>query len=134
MINVVVNGTFDVLHVGHLRMLKYAKDIKNSYVLVLIDSDERVRELKGKDRPINNQAERKEMLEALRFVDEVKIFNTSDELVNFIKDFNTEVMVKGSDYKGKPIIGSEHCKEIRFYDYVNGYSTTNKIQNIVNRR
>lgn len=134
MVNVVVNGTFDILHVGHLRMLKYAKDIKNSYVLVLIDSDERVKELKGKDRPINNQEERKELLESLKFVDEVKIFNTADELINFIKDFNTDVMVKGSDYKGKSIIGSEHCKEIRFYDYVDGYSTTNKIQNIVNRR
>jgi D-beta-D-heptose 7-phosphate kinase/D-beta-D-heptose 1-phosphate adenosyltransferase len=134
MTNVIVNGSFDILHVGHLRMLKYAKDIENSYVLVLIDSDERVKELKGKDRPVNNQEERKEMLESLKFVDEVKIFNTSEELKNFIRDFNTDIMVKGSDYKNKPIIGSEYCKEIRFYDYVDGYSTTNKIQHITNRR
>jgi len=134
MTKVVVNGTFDILHVGHLRMLKFARSIPESYVLVLIDSDERVSELKGPTRPINSVEERKEMLEAIKFVDEVQIFSSDEELRNSIKNYNPDIMVKGGDYIGKPIIGEEFCKEIQYYNYVNGYSTTTKIQNIINRR
>ena len=133
MTKVIVNGTFDILHVGHLKMLQQARNIKDSYVLVLIDSDDRVKELKGINRPINSQTERKTMLEALRYVDEVKIFSSSDELVSMIKEYAPDVMVKGSDYIGKPIIGELHCKEIQYCNYVDGYSTTNKIQNIISR-
>lgn len=134
MTKVIVNGTFDILHIGHLKMLEFARNIPNSYVLVLIDSDARVKELKGNDRPINSVEERKAMLEALRFVDEVKIFSTDQELIDMIREYAPEIMVKGSDYVGKPIIGEEHCKEIRYYNYVRGYSTTNKIQSIIDRR
>lgn len=130
MTKVVINGTFDILHLGHLQMLEFARSIENSHVLVLIDSDTRVKELKGRDRPINTARERKTMLEALRFVDEVKIFRTSEELENLIKEYGPDIMVKGSDYIGKPIIGEQYCKEIRYYNYVNGYSTTNKIKSI----
>lgn len=133
MTKVIVNGTFDILHVGHLKMLQQARNIKDSYVLVLIDSDDRVKELKGINRPINSQTERKTMLEALRYVDEVKIFSSSDELVSMIKEYAPDVMVKGSDYIGKHIIGELHCKEIQYCNYVDGYSTTNKIQNIISR-
>lgn len=134
MTRVIVNGTFDILHIGHLKMLEFAKSIPNSYVLVLIDNDSRVKELKGDDRPVNSQEERKEMLKALRFVDEVKVFGSDQELIDMIKDYAPDVMVKGSDYVGKPIIGEQHCKEIRYYNYVRGYSTTNKIQSIIDRR
>lgn len=133
MTKVIVNGTFDILHFGHLKMLEFARNIKDSYVLVLIDSDDRVKELKGQDRPVNSQQERKAMLEALRYVDEVKIFSSSDELVSMIREYAPDVMVKGSDYIGKKIIGEEHCKEIQYFNYLNGYSTTNKIQSIINR-
>jgi D-beta-D-heptose 7-phosphate kinase/D-beta-D-heptose 1-phosphate adenosyltransferase len=133
MTKVIVNGTFDILHVGHLKMLQQARNIKDSYVLVLIDSDDRVKELKGINRPINSQTERKTMLEALRYVDEVKIFSSSDELVSMIKEYAPDVMVKGSDYIGKHIIGEQHCKEIQYCNYVDGYSTTNKIQSIISR-
>lgn len=133
MTKVIVNGTFDILHIGHLRMLEFAKNIPNSYVLVLIDSDERVKELKGPDRPINSVEERKEMLEALKFVDEVQIFSSDEELIDSIKKYDPDIMVKGSDYLGKPIIGKEFCKQMRYYNYVKGHSTTNKIQSIINR-
>jgi rfaE bifunctional protein nucleotidyltransferase chain/domain len=130
---IVVNGTFDVLHLGHLRLLEYAKSYSNSYVLVLIDSDRRVKELKGNDRPIHNEYERASFLSALKFVDRVEIFDSDNELSTYIRDFDPDVMVKGSDYKDKPIIGAEYCKEIDFYDRLGDYSTTNIIQRIANR-
>lgn len=133
MTKVVVNGTFDILHLGHLQMLKFARDIENSHVLVLIDSDARVKQLKGRSRPVNTARERQAMLEALRYVDEVKVFRTDEELENLIKEYDPDVMVKGSDYIAKPIIGERYCKEIRYYNYVDGYSTTNKIKSIANR-
>ncbi len=131
---ILVNGTFDILHLGHLRLLEYARSFPQSYVYVLIDSDRRVRELKGEDRPIHNEYERSSFLFALKAVDRVDVFDTDEELINYIKNFEPDVMVKGSDYRDKPIIGAEHCKEIKFYDRLERYSTTNKIQDIINRR
>jgi D-beta-D-heptose 7-phosphate kinase/D-beta-D-heptose 1-phosphate adenosyltransferase len=131
---VIVNGTFDILHLGHLRLLEYARSIPQSYVYVLIDSDRRVRELKGSDRPVHNEYERSSFLFALKAVDRVDVFDTDSELVDYIKNFEPDVMVKGSDYRDKPIIGAEYCKEIRFYDRLERYSTTNKIQDIIDRR
>jgi len=131
---VIVNGTFDLLHTGHVSLLKFAKSFENSYVLVLIDSDTRVKSLKGNFRPICNQEERKFLLQSLRYVDEVDIFETDLDLIEKIKNFNPDIMVKGSDYRDKKIIGLEHCKEIKFYDRIEQYSTTSKIQDITNRR
>jgi D-beta-D-heptose 7-phosphate kinase/D-beta-D-heptose 1-phosphate adenosyltransferase len=132
MIKIVVNGTFDILHLGHLQLLSTARSYPNSYVLVLIDSDRRVKELKGNDRPINTEYERAWMLWSLRYVDRVEIFDSDDELRNYIKEFEPDIMIKGSDYEGKPIIGAEHCKQIRYYP-LNGHSTTKTIQRITNR-
>lgn len=132
---VIVNGSFDILHVGHLRLLEYARSQSvNSYVYVLIDSDRRIKELKGSDRPVNNEYQRASMLAALRSVDRVDIFDTDEELINYIKNYNPDVMIKGSDYQGKPIIGAEYCKEIKFYGRLEQYSTTNTIQRIIDRR
>lgn len=134
MTKVIVNGTFDVLHLGHLRLLEYARSHNDSYVYVLIDSDRRVKELKGSSRPIHSEYERASFLFALKAVDRVDIFDSDDELRNYIKNYEPDVMIKGSDYKDKPIIGSEFCKTIKFYDRLEKYSTTNKIQDIINRR
>ncbi len=131
---IVVNGSFDVIHVGHLRLLQHAKSYIDSYVLVLIDSDRRIAQLKGPDRPVNNEYERASLLAALKYVDRVEIFDSDQELINYIKDFSPDIMVKGSDYQGRHIIGSEHCKKIVFYDRLDKYSTTQKIQDIINRR
>jgi D-beta-D-heptose 7-phosphate kinase/D-beta-D-heptose 1-phosphate adenosyltransferase len=64
-------------------------------------------------------------------VDEVKVFDSDEELSNAIRDYAPDVMVKGSDYRGKKIIGAEHCKDIKFLEKVEGYSTTNKINSIL---
>lgn len=127
--NIFVNGTFDVLHLGHLRLLNYAKTLGK--VTVAIDSDIRVRQLKGLDRPVNTQQERTEMLLALKSVDNVIVFNTDKELVDLICE--CDIMVKGSDYEGKRIIGEDVCKQIIFFDRIDGFSTTEKIQDIINR-
>ena len=129
---IIVNGTFDVLHKGHIVLLEYAKSLGTS-LLVCIDSDRRVKELKGNTRPINNQYDRAYMLTALKSVDLVWVFDSDQELIDQIKLFNPDVMVKGSDYRNKPIVGSEYCKEIIFVDLIDGYSTTNIIQRITNR-
>lgn len=134
MTKVVVNGSFDILHLGHLRLLEYARSQPKSYVLVLTDSDRRIRELKGPTRPIHNEYERCSFLFALKAVDRVETFDSDEELEKLIRDFEPDVMVKGSDYRDKKIIGAEYCKEIKFYDRLEKYSTTNKIQDIIDRR
>lgn len=130
---IVVNGSFDIIHVGHIRLLEYARSFPNSFVYVLIDSDRRIKELKGSNRPINNEYERASLLAALRATDKVDIFDTDKELEDYIKNYKPDLMIKGSDYQNKPIIGAEYCKEIKFYDRLEKYSTTNKIQYIINR-
>jgi D-beta-D-heptose 7-phosphate kinase/D-beta-D-heptose 1-phosphate adenosyltransferase len=130
---ILVNGTFDLLHIGHISLLEYAKSFPDSFVYVLIDSDERVKSLKGTNRPILNEQERLKFLSSLRFVDKVDIFNSDIELSNLIKDYRPDLMIKGSDYKNKSIIGAEYCKEIKFYERIEKYSTTKTIQHIINR-
>ena len=129
MVKVFVNGTFDILHTGHLKLLAYAKSLGE--VTVGIDSDVRVRSLKGSSRPINNQQERTEMLMALKYVDRVVVFNTDKELVDLVCE--CDIMVKGNDYKGKRIVGQDVCKQIIFFDRIDGFSTTAKIQDIADR-
>jgi D-beta-D-heptose 7-phosphate kinase/D-beta-D-heptose 1-phosphate adenosyltransferase len=133
MTKVVVNGSFDILHIGHIRLLEYARSFPNSYVLVLTDSDRRIKELKGPQRPVNNEYQRTSMLAALKAVDRVEIFDTDQELIDYIKNFEPDVMVKGSDYRGVKILGEQYCKEIRFYERLEKYSTTNTIKDIINR-
>jgi len=133
MTRVVVNGTFDILHVGHVRLLQVAKSFPNAYVLVLLDTDRRITELKGPARPIHNELDRCTMMFALKSVDRVETFDSDDELRNLIKEFDPDVMVKGSDYQGQPIIGAEYCKKIHFFDRYRDYSTTKTIQDITRR-
>lgn len=126
-----VNGTFDILHPGHIHLLNYARGL-GRHLLVAIDTDRRVRELKGPDRPINDQFERKLLLSNLRSVDQVVFFDTDQLLIDIIRDYQPDIMVKGGDYRNQHIIGSEYCRSIVFFDRIEQYSTTNKIQRIKN--
>lgn len=116
------NGTFDVLHVGHLKLLEYAASFGE--LTVGIDSDKRVKELKGLDRPFNNTLDRKYFLESIKFVHNVVVFNSREELINMVKEFEPDYMVIGSDYIDKPVYGSEYAKELLFFDKLEQYSTT----------
>ena len=129
---IIVNGTFDILHRGHIELLEYAKGL-GEFLLVCIDTDRRVKELKGGNRPINNQADRAFMLQGLKCVDAVWTFDSEEDLERICEMYQPNVMVKGKDYEGKRIVGAKHCKEIKFVELVDGYSTTNIIQRITNR-
>lgn len=133
MTKIFVNGTFDILHRGHLELLNYAKSL-GDFLLVGIDSDDRVKEKKGFARPIHNQEERKFFLENLKAVDVVDIFSNDDELKNMIRTFQPNIMVVGSDWKGKSVIGSYYAAELIFFDRVGDYATTKTIQSIIDRR
>ena len=130
---VIVNGTFDLLHRGHLEMLNFAKS-QGTYLLVAIDSDALVKQLKGDSRPINNQEDRKFALENLKCVDAVWIFDSQEELEHICKIYKPHLMVKGSDYYGKKITGEQFCNNIKFYSVVPNYSTSLLIEDINNRQ
>jgi D-beta-D-heptose 7-phosphate kinase/D-beta-D-heptose 1-phosphate adenosyltransferase len=132
MTTVIVNGTFDILHPGHIAMLNTARSLGN-YLIVCIDTDRRVKELKGESRPINNQVDRKVMLQNLKAVDIVEFFDSKEELIELIKLYKPSIMVKGSDYRGRSVIGETYVPEVFYYDRVGEYSTTNTIQRISNR-
>lgn len=122
-----VNGCFDILHRGHIELFRYAKSL-GDYLIIGIDSDVRVKYLKGNSRPINNQDDRKFFLESIKFIDKVVVFNNEDELCDCIKSNDVETMVVGSDYKEKKVIGSQHSKELKFFDRIGNYSTTNILE------
>lgn len=127
---VFTNGCFDILHVGHMQLLKYCKSIGH-LVVVGLNSDSSISRLKGPSRPINSQEDRKVMLESIKYVDKVFIF---DELtpLNLIKQIKPNVIVKGGDYTEDEVVGNK-LAEVRIFNYVEGYSTTKAIQNIANR-
>ncbi len=128
-----VNGTFDIVHRGHIEMLNYAKSLGNQ-LLVAIDTDRRVRELKGNKRPINNQDDRKYFLYNLKSVDIVMLFDNTEELINIMKEYKPDVYVKGSDWKrDRPSTAEQYCNKVIYYDRVGDYSTTKTIQDIINR-
>ena len=124
-----VNGTFDVLHIGHINLLEFASSFGD--LRVGLDTDKRVKELKGESRPFNNQDDRKKMLESLKFVKEVVLFDSRQELIDSVKEYQPDIMVIGDDYKDQIVYGSEHAKKLVFFEKLPSYSTT-KILNYEN--
>lgn len=127
-----VNGTFDILHVGHLRLLSYAKSL-GDILHVSIDSDNRVKSLKGINRPFNNEVLRREFLLELKSVDIVSVFSSDQALEELIQRYSPDVMVVGSDYRDKNVIGSQFSKSLVFYERIEPLSTTRTIQYITGR-
>jgi len=122
MMKVWVNGSFDVVHIGHIRLLEYASTLGS--VKVGIDTNERIQKLKGKDRPFNTLIDRIEFLRSIKYVNNVEVFNTDEQLTNIIKQYQPDYMIIGSDYKGKSIIGSEYIGKIIYFDRIKNKSTT----------
>lgn len=123
---VFTNGCFDILHRGHLTYLREARKL-GDILVVGLNSDRSVRELKGTNRPVNNENDRAEMLRSLEFVDFVVIFDqdTPFELLSIIKP---DVLVKGGDYKPEEIVGRELAGKTIVLNFVDGYSTTSVIE------
>tara|TARA_Y100000994_G_scaffold67322_1_gene54947 strand:+ start:2605 stop:3006 length:402 start_codon:yes stop_codon:yes gene_type:complete len=133
MSRIFVNGTFDVLHPGHVKLLNYAKSL-GEYLTVGIDSDRRVAEKKGPSRPVYSVKDRAFMLQNLKAVDYVIVFDSDEELEGCLKMIKPDIMVVGSDWKGKSVIGSMYSAELRFFDRIDEYATTKTIQSIIDRR
>tara|TARA_R100000353_G_scaffold176013_1_gene148280 strand:- start:1828 stop:2229 length:402 start_codon:yes stop_codon:yes gene_type:complete len=130
--HIFVNGTFDVLHPGHVQLLNYAKSFGDT-LTVGIDSDRRVTEKKGPSRPIYNIKDRSFMLQNLKSVDHVVVFDSDEELGHCLKTIRPDIMVVGSDWKGKSVIGSMYSAELKFFDRIEEYATTKTIQSIIDR-
>jgi len=130
---VFVNGTFDLLHRGHLELLNFAKSLGDR-LYVGIDTDRRVSEKKGPSRPIYNQEERKFFLENLKAVDKVILFDSDLELEVLINFIQPDIMVVGSDWEGKSVIGSMYAAKLVFFSRISDYATTKTIQRIIDRR
>ena len=123
---VFTNGCFDILHLGHIRYLEKAKSF-GDVLIVGLNSDESVKRLKGKDRPVNSQYDRAYLLAALESVDYVTIFG-EDTPYELLETIRPDILVKGGDYAGKEVVGRELAGQLRIVEFVEGRSTTGIIE------
>jgi cytidyltransferase-like protein len=129
-----VNGTFDILHNGHFKLINFAAS--HGKLIIGIDSDRRVREKKGDSRPYHNQFERMYNLMSIKDVYDVIVFDSDEELINIIKQNEPDYFIIGSDYKNKKIIGSDYAKNIIFFEraqqstteIINTWDTNNNLK------
>ena len=123
-----LNGCFDVLHHAHFKMIEFASTF-GELVVIGIDSDRRVKQLKGDDRPFHSEEERKYNLERVKGVSKVIIFDSTIMLEEAIKRYQPDIFVIGSDYKGKPIVGEKYAKSIVYFNRIEEFSTTKILTN-----
>jgi len=117
-----VNGTFDVMHVGHIKLLEHASSL--GIVRVGLDTDERVKLKKGHNRPVNTLQDRIDFIKSIKYVDSVVSFNSDEELEKRIQEWDAEIMVIGDDYQYHEIIGNQFVNTISFFDKIENKSTT----------
>ena len=129
---VFTNGCFDLLHRGHLEMLKYARSL-GDFLVVGIDSDQKIKKTKGNDRPVYSCEDRIFILQSIRWVDEVYSFDSEFGLERLVKEVRPHIMVVGSDWRGKTIVGSQYAKEVKYFERIEDYSTTQTVKDIGNR-
>jgi len=127
---VFTNGCFDILHIGHIKYLEQAKKFGDT-LIVGLNSDNSIKRLKGENRPINIQDDRAYILSSLEVVDYVVIFK-DDTPIDLIKLIQPDVLVKGGDYEGKEVIGQDIAKELKLINFIDGKSTTQTIERILN--
>ncbi len=130
---VFTNGCFDILHRGHAAYLNQAKSL-GDFLIVAVNSDKSVRELKGKGRPVNNEDDRAYLLDNLKSVDFVIIFN-EDTPYNLIKEIIPDFLVKGGDWTEENIIGWDIVKasggKVLSLKFIDNYSTTNTLGKLI---
>ena len=120
------NGTFDVLHAGHIKLFREARKLAGpgGKVVVGTDSDDRIRELKGPTRPINNLFDRIDFLRAIKYIDDVVAFSSEDTLIANIKQYSPDIILIGEDYIGKRVVGGEFAKQIIYFPRYGGLSSS----------
>ena len=124
------NGCFDILHKGHIELFNYCKTLNPEGVLIVgLNSDESIRRIKGEERPINSLETRLYMLSSLNMIDYIIVFN-EDTPYELLKQLQPDTLVKGGDYSIDTIIGKEFCKNVKIFNTIIGYSTTNIISKI----
>ena len=123
-----VNGCFDILHRGHFELFNFAKSLGN-ILIVGIDSDEKIANDKGPNRPYNNLEDRVYALESLKAIDKVIVFDNRGHLEWLVKITKPDIMVVGSDWKGKEIVGGNHAQKIIYFNRIGNYSTTDILLN-----
>ena len=128
------NGCFDLLHKGHLLLISESRK-KCDFLIIGLNSDASIKNIKGKDRPYEKEIKRIENLELNSNVDAIILFNDKTPL-NLIKKISPNILIKGADYIDKTVIGSEYIAnnggKVEFVEILPGYSTTNIIKNISN--
>jgi D-beta-D-heptose 7-phosphate kinase/D-beta-D-heptose 1-phosphate adenosyltransferase len=124
--SIFTNGCFDILHVGHIELLKFCKE--QGEVTVGLNSDRSVKRIKGMNRPINNEKDRATLLLSCKFVDKVVIFD-EDTPIELIRKIKPDIIVKGGDYLPQEVVGAEMA-EIQIFNFIQGYSSTAVINKI----
>ena len=122
------NGTFDILHPGHIELFKVGKSLGDK-LIVATDTDEKIRKDKGENKPINSLCHRVAILKAIKYIDEVFYFNDRKELEGLIELYSPDILLLGDDWKGGDVVGVQYAKEVRFLPRLN-YSTTDIITKI----
>ena len=122
------NGTFDIVHPGHIELFKVGKSLGDK-LIVATDTDEKIRKDKGENKPINSLCHRVAILKAIKYIDEVFYFNDRKELEGLIELYSPDILLLGDDWKGGDVVGIQYAKEIRFLPRLN-YSTTHIIDKI----
>jgi len=125
------NGTFDILHPGHIQLFKVARSLGDK-VIVATDTDEKIKKDKGFDRPVNDLCHRVAMLEAVKYIDVVHTFGDRKELEDLIMLYEPDILLLGDDWRYGDVVGREHAKEVRFLPRVGGYASSNTIKRIHN--
>ena len=122
------NGCFDIIHKGHIDYLQKSKDL-GDYLIVGLNSDRSVKKLKGSDRPINNEHDRKAVLESLKFIDKVIIFD-EETPYELIKNIQPDIITKGGDYKTIEEVVGHDISDVIIIPYLEGYSTTKILEHM----
>tara|TARA_Y100000814_G_scaffold9929_1_gene8037 strand:+ start:1837 stop:2232 length:396 start_codon:yes stop_codon:yes gene_type:complete len=122
------NGTFDILHPGHIELFKVGKSLGDK-LIVATDTDEKIRQDKGSSKPVNNLCDRISMLQAIKYIDEVLYFGNRKELEGLIELYSPDILLLGDDWRGGDVVGRQYAKEVKFLPRLN-YSTTKIIEKI----
>tara|TARA_R100001443_G_scaffold36415_2_gene50241 strand:- start:129 stop:527 length:399 start_codon:yes stop_codon:yes gene_type:complete len=125
------NGTFDILHPGHIELFKVARSLGDK-VIVATDTDEKIKNDKGDHKPVNDLCYRVAMLEAIKYIDVVHTFGNRKELEDLIMLYEPDILLLGDDWRHGDVVGREHAKEVRFLPRVGGYASSNTIKRIHN--